>query len=336
MTRPAAETITVLRVRGRRLAKLIRADGTISDYDAGYRFDLIACPVADLDALHRLLDRLLHRPDCAVVRGVPIDPERCTGVRRLAHADPSTGDQPTLRDVPHQWAALDLDAVERPGSVPAADLPACADCAVRRLPDAFHGVRGIIQASGSHGIKPGVRLRLWYWLSRPTTGSELTRWLRLAPVDPSVFRTVQVIYTAAPVFALGSSDHLRQRMVTLPGDAVVPVPPPAALAPPPPRPPAPMPKTTDAGAGSYALNALTNAASRVQGAGVGKRHDTILREARSLARLISGGLLTRSDVIKTLRDAGVNAGKPEGEIDSVIEWAIDHPSGTALPEDVAR
>ena len=331
------DTLTVIRARGRRLAKFIHADGTIEGYDNAKHFDLFTVPVRDLDELHRLLRRLLLRPDCAVVRGVPIDPNRCTGVRRLAHPDPHTGDQPTLRDLPHLWTALDLDGVERPASAPADDLPACAAAAIQQLPGAIHGARCVVQASASHGIAPGCRLRLWYWLHRAATGAELTRWLRRAPIDRSVFRTVQPIYTAAPNFAPGMSDHLPQRTVILPGEAVVAVPPPEALAPPPPRPPVPMPMPTDAGAGSYAFAALVNAASRVQRAGIGQRHGTILREARSLARhFVSAGLLTRADVANTLRGAGVAVGKPQSEINSLIAWAMDHPSGAALPDRVPR
>jgi hypothetical protein len=331
------DTVTIIRARcGKRLAKRIGANGTIEDYNSAFTFDLIPYPIADLDALERLLCRLLHRPDCAVVRGVPVDRNRCAGVRRLAYPDRRTGELPTLRDMPHEWVALDLDMVERLASVSADDLPACAVAGIERLPGAFHRARCIVQASASHGIKPGSRLRLWLWLDRPTTGAELTRWLRCAPVDPAVFRTAQLIYTSAPVFAPGVCDHLAQRIVTLPGNAVVPVPPPTALAPPPPRPPRPMPKPTNAGAGTYAFTALVNAASRVQSAGVGQRHDTILREARSLARFVSAGLLTLNDVRATLRGVGATAGKQESEIDSVISWAMEHPSGAALPEGVIR
>jgi hypothetical protein len=179
-------------------------------------------------------------------------------------------------------------------------------------------------------------LRLWFWLYRQTTSAELKRWLRGTPADPSVFRVVQPIYTAAPVFAPGVSDHLPQRIVALPGRAAVSVPARDALAPPPPRPQEPMPEPTAAGAGRYAFAALTSAASGVQRAGVGQRHDTILSEARGLARFVTAGLLTASTVAETLRRAGVNAGKPEDEIDSIIAWAADHPSGTSLPEGATR
>jgi hypothetical protein len=331
------DTITIIRARrGKRLAKLIRADGVIEDYDSSFTYDLFPHPVADLDALHRLLHHLLHRPDCAAVRGVPIDPGRSANVRRLAFTCKRTGEAPTLRPEPHAWIALDLDGVERPESVLPSDLIGCAAAAVQRLPAAFHGVRCIVQASASHGIKPGCRLRLWYWLDRFTSDAELKRWLHGTAADPSVFCTVQPIYTAAPLFAPGVHDHLPQRITVLHGKALVPVPSREALAPPPPRPVAPMPAAGSPGSGGYAAAALNNAAVRVQNAPIGNRHARILREARGLARFITAGLLNTRDVTATLRGAGENAGKPTDEIDSIIEWAIEHPSGVALPEGIAR
>ena len=331
------DTLTIIRARrGRRLAKLIRADGTVEDYNSAYRIDLLPQPVADLDTLHGLLVRLLPRPDCAVVRGVPIDAENCRAVRRLAYADKKTGDLPTLRPEPHTWVALDLDGVERPDTVPAVDLAGCAAVAIQRLPAAFHGARCIVQASASHGVKPGCRLRLWYWLDRFATDAELTRWLRGTPCDPSVFRTVQPIYSAAPVFAAGVRDHLPTRIMSLPGASVVAVPPPDALKPPARvHPAAPLPDPGDTRAARYAFAALVNAAMRVRQASIGQRHPTILGAARGLARFIDAGLLDKGNVVRVLRDAGQDIDKPADEIDSIIEWAMAHPSVAALPQGVA-
>jgi hypothetical protein len=211
-----SESLTIIRSHSRRLAKLIHADGTIEGYDEAKHFDLFNWPVGDLADVHRLLCHLRHRSDCAVVRGAIADSERVRHVRRLAHADPKTGDRPTLRDVAHCWLALDMEGVDRPDDVPAADLKRSACEAIGRLPEAFHGAECIAQATASHGIKPGCRVRLWYWLSSPASGRELTRWLRHTPADPSVFRAAQPIYTAAPVFAPGTGDHLPQRMMVLP------------------------------------------------------------------------------------------------------------------------
>jgi hypothetical protein len=190
------------------------------------------------------------------------------------------------------------------------------------------------QASGSHGIKPGCRLRLWYWLDRPATDTKLKRWLRATPADLSVFRTVQPIYTAAPVFQCRVRDHLPVRLAILPDAELVAVPAPEALKPPPPRPPAPLPQPGDTRAARYASAALRNATSRIHAAGIGRRHGRILQEARGLARFIAAGLLTARTVSDALIGAGCAAGKPEDEIAAVIEWAIAHPSVAALPETV--
>ena len=318
-----SDTITILRARrGKRLAKLIRADGTIEDYDAAARFDLFEMPVADLDAVHRFLLQLLHRPDCCIVRGVPIDPARTVNVRRLAHPDPETGDLATLRDASHCWVALDMDGVERPLGVPAADLRGCAAEAVQRLPVAFPGARCIVQASASHGIKPGRRLRLWYWLTRPTTGTELTRWLAGAPTDLSVFRPAQPIYTAAPVFTPGLQDHLPRRIAGLPGEPVVAVPPPEALQPPPPI--APRPFTMPAGGDRvrrYAIGALRRAVQRVASAPEGQRNDALNVETFSLARFIPD-VLTAAEVANALAIGARHAGLTERETAATLVSAL--------------
>jgi hypothetical protein len=331
-----SDSLTVIRAHGRRLAKLIRRDGTIEGYDEAKHFDLFNWPVGDLADVHRLLCHLRHRADCAIVRGAIADSERVRHVRRLAHADPKTGDIPTLRDVARRWLALDMEGVDRPADVLAADLARSACEAIGHLPAAFDGVECIAQATASHGIKPGCRVRLWYWLTRPTTGRELTRWLRHAPADPSVFRAVQPIYTAAPVFAPGANDHLPLRMTMLPGTKVVSVPPLQIIEPAKRVAVRSLPTAGATGAARYAFAALTNAAVRIRQAGVGKRHPTILREARSLARFVGAGLLTESSIAEVLRSSGQDIGMPEEEIGAIIAWAMEHPSAVTIPEHDGR
>jgi hypothetical protein len=323
------DAITIIRSRHLLLTKRIYANGR-TEPDGNVRIiDLYQRPIADLDELAALIGKLIAAPHYAVVFGAIADPERTRHVRRLAYADKKTGDQATLCAVPHRWCAIDVDGVARPEHLPAYDLTACAAHAIQRLPSAFHGVRCIVQATASHGIKPGCRLRLWYWLSRPATGRELTTWLRNAPADPSVFRVAQPIYTAAPVFAAGARDHLPERMIMLPGTTSVPLPFSKALQP---LPPQPMPTAGIGGAARYAFAALTNAAIRIGQAHVGQRHSTILREARGLARLVAAGLLTGSNVAEVLRNSGQDVGTPAGEIDAIIAWAMAHPYSANLPE----
>lgn len=227
------ETLTVLRAHGRRLAKAVRGDGSFEDYGLARTVDLAEVEVDGLDALEALLRRLDRRPDCCVVRGAIADPARVKGVRRLLHRDGD--DAPTLREVPRRWLALDFDSLPRPDWLDPTDLLGCACVAIEALPEEFRRVRFIVQATSGHGLKPGIRLRLWCWLSRPTTGAELKYWLREAPVDRSIFGAAQVIYTAAPIFLPGAFDPLPARIDVVPGDAELLVPPPRRLRPPKPR-----------------------------------------------------------------------------------------------------
>ena len=109
-----SDTVTILRARGRRLAKLILPDGTIQSYDSARTFDMTTRTVVDLATLGALLETLLPRPDCAVVRGQPVGPVH--GVRRLVHPDAKTGDAPTLLDTPRRWLALDMEGIALPAT----------------------------------------------------------------------------------------------------------------------------------------------------------------------------------------------------------------------------
>jgi hypothetical protein len=331
------DTLTAIRARSRRLAKLIRADGTVEGYDDAKHFDLFTVSIPDLDGLHRLLRRLLDRPDCAVIRGEIANPDRVLRVRRLLYPDKKTGDVPTLRGVARQWLALDIEGVPRPEQVAATDLDGCATEAIERLPVAFRGARCIVQASGSHGIKPGVRLRLWYWLARPTTGAELKRWLHGAPADSSVFGAIQPIYTAAPVFAPGIRDHLPQRIIERSGQPLVAVPSPEELLPSS-RTEAtvrPVLRRGSARADLYVRAALTKAGKRIITSG--QRHPAILSEACGLARLVKAGLLGRSELKSLLWQAAQQAGKDdEAEIDRILDFGLSHADTTPLPAGIAN
>ena len=324
-----ADALTIIRAQGRRLAKLVRPCGAIEGYDAARVVNLYPRDLLDLAALNDLLHELLRRPDCCVVRGAIRDPARTDRVRRLLHDDTRTGDAASLAEAPRHWLALDMDAVPLPLNMAPADLGGCAAAAVALLPPAFTGAACIAQATASHGIKPGARLRLWFWCDRALSGAECKRWLAAAPVDHSVFGAAQPIYTAAPVFADGAAEHLPHRLLALPGRASL-VAPDAAILAAPRRPPAPSPPT---GAGSgYALAALVRAAARIGGASEGSRHDTAKAAAWGLARLVRAGLLTEAEVMRTIGSALAAAGKDAAEGEAIAAWAVAHRRDGILPQ----
>jgi hypothetical protein len=316
------DSIVVIRSRYLRLAKTIHVDGTIEAYGQAKRIDLFDVPLPNLDTLCDLLVRLLPRSSCAVVFGSIIDLSRTRGVRRLAYPDPETDDQPTLRAVAHWWCAFDFDGVERPESVPASDLAACATLATAHLPREFHGVRCIVQASASHGIKPGCRLRLWFWLSRPTTGDELGFWLKGWPVDPCTFRAAQPIYTGAPVF-VGREDHLPCRIVDIPGAPFVSVPSPEALRPAR-RPDAPvMPDDRVATSDSDVPAFIDATLDRLRGAGDNGKHYALRSAARLLGGIQAQAGFADSEAVQWLMDALPRTAKDMKAAEKTARWGLD-------------
>ena len=337
MTAPEwTDHITIMQARGdKRLAKLHRADGTTAAYDEAWTYDAQVVPVAGLLDLFHLLQWLLPRPNRCVVRGEPVGELR--GIRRLVHHCKKTDMPPTLQDVPRRWLAVDWDGLDRPANVSAHDLEACGDAALNTMPEVFRQAGCIIQASASHGIKDGLRLRGWFWCDRPMTTRELMRWLAGTPCDPSVWRPVQPIYTARPMFGPGRAEHLPQRIHMMAGSPEEPwlvCPSAEELADPPAKPPTePMKVARGEQAEAYAYASLVSAANAIIGAKEGTRHDTIIAECRSLGRLVKAGLLPEKHLSEVVKKAAERAGKKDlAEVESCIEWGLANPSAAKLPE----
>jgi hypothetical protein len=291
------DTITVLRARGRRLAKLVGRDGRIVSYDEAKHFDLSEIPVDGLDHFEQDLRRLLHQPNRCIVRGGIADPGRVTSVRRLLH--PDDAELPTLVEVPRCWLPLDFDKLTRPADVAVEDLAACATIAIAALPSEFHAARCLVQATASHGFKPGLRLRLWFWLDRPVGTAELKRWLSAVPVDHAVFNPAQIIYTAAPVFDW-THDPLPTRLMRLRGAACVTVP---AL-PKPERTSPAKPVKPSRGLSPYGDAALDGACRRIINAPAGEQEATLNGEGFSIGRLVGAGAMPERLARKALVWAG--------------------------------
>ncbi|MFT8247253.1 hypothetical protein [Roseomonas sp. BN140053] len=315
--------LTRITTRGPRLCKTIHADGTTEGYGLAKHVDLVPVLAPDRATLLLLLSELRGRERQGLLRGAIAQPWHRHNVRRLMHRDPETGDEPTILDVPRSWVALDCDGIPAPAGTDPRDLAECGTIARGMLPAAFHAAACVVQATASHGIKPGLRLRLWFHLERPLIGAMCQRWLRDVPgLDRSTLRAAQVCYTAAPVF-VGMADPLPTRLAELPGEERVPCPAPEQLMPPPRPEPNPAALTRGAGGGDrYAWAALTRACTNIATAPVDSRHPTAVSEAWSLARLVVAGLLTGDEVVRAVDGALQQAGKPAGEGSAIAAWAV--------------
>jgi hypothetical protein len=314
-----SDSITILHARGRRLAKAVRADGEIEGYDSAKTFDLFEVEVTDLNAIESLLRRLEHRRDRSVVRGGIADPARVKGVRRLLYRDPESDDEPTLCEVPRRWLALDFDTLPLPAGVEPEDLIGCGRTAIESLPEEFFWVRTVVQATAGHGLKPGLRLRLWYWLDRPVCGDELKHWLQCVPVDRSVFGAVQVIYTAAPIFLPGAFDPLSTRIAVIPGAEAVIVPTPDRFQPPP-RPIA----LNHSGEDDFNGRAIEGLIRSVAQAGNGNRNSMLYWASRCMARKVALHAIDQETARDLLEEAAQAAGLQPNEAAATVRSGLRH------------
>ncbi len=168
--------------------------------------------ISDLAAAAAILDACPH--NAFLVRGsTSLDtiPYR----RHKAHgAEPAT-----LHATAHRLLPIDID--DEHSGLDGRDVEACARAHRALLPPAFHAAACFAQATSSAGVKPGSRIRLWFWCDREVSDRDAKTWLRGTVPDLSIYSPSQPIYCARPRFD-GIPDPLegRARSIMLPGGVV--------------------------------------------------------------------------------------------------------------------
>lgn len=223
-----SDTVTILRSPGRYATKqfTMGADGKIVSrgYDEAKHFRVFERTVSSLATLGALLDRVSIDPFSTIIRARPIEGIDREHSRRLLHADRTTGDPATFQECARRWLLLDIDGIKEAPPCKGDDGAGIARWLLGHLPEEFATASHWWAFTSSAGIKPGVRMRLAFWLERAVDQWELDAWFAGTPVDCVVFRPVQVIYLATPIFR-GMSDPVERRSgVCLDGDLVVGVP----------------------------------------------------------------------------------------------------------------
>jgi hypothetical protein len=266
--------------------------------------------VASFDDLARVLGALVGEPKWYAVRGRVRD-----GVDKAACRRTHVND-PTLAPAAHRWLVLDLDHVDdavAPETF-AADPGRYAAATRARLPSAFHAVRAFWMATSSAGFKPGVRLRMAFWLDRSLSDDECKAWiagwaLQISTdgkaVDTAIFTPSQPHYTAAPVFD-GVADPVPAglRWGVLAGEVDT-VAVPSELTP-----------------GSGAFDALERARRKIERLEEGERRNALNRTAFALAQRYGEDELPAKRIEDTLFSAGAIAGLPDGELQFTIANAV--------------
>src|SRR4051794_12358768 len=180
MTGAPIDTFTVLTTKGPLATKRIVASPNgppkIEDYGRAQRFSFDEWDVSSFDEMAAALTALQHRERSFVVRGKPAKGiKRSDSPRRLR---PRSGEPATLIPQPRFWLPLDMDSVPCPAGIDSIFEPdAVVEHVVELLPEEFHGVSVFWCFTSGHGIKPGIRIRLWFWLDRPVSDADIKTWL---------------------------------------------------------------------------------------------------------------------------------------------------------------
>ncbi|MFH5927038.1 hypothetical protein [Roseomonas xinghualingensis] len=296
-----AHAVTVLHAPGDRLRK-IASHGAVTTPTPPRLFDVEMAHARDLSALLALLMRLDRDPARCIIRAAPTDRGHVRGVRRTLHPDAETGELPAFRDAPRAWAGLDVDSLPTPPDFGPRDLHAAAAAIRSALPPGLREAGMIVAATAGAGIKPGIRARAWFVLSRPCLGADLAAWLggAVTGLDPSTLRPVQIHYTSRPSI-IGGADPFPERLLMLDGPPATP--PPLDAFRRPPAPPGIARWDSDPGHSNRAVERFAGLLRTVANAVNGQRHPTLFWAACRAGEMVAAGALGREAAADALASA---------------------------------
>lgn len=314
----AADAITVLtcpptRRAAKRIVGRVGGGVAVEDYACGMHFAVTERPVASILDLAHELDDISTDHRAFVIRGQPladIDRERC---RRLLYKH-EDGTPPMFREVPRRWAILDFDNVPGAYRFDPRDGALTGVHCRSLLPAPWQRCSCWWSLSASAGFRPGVRIKLGFWLARPSTGRELERHLAGAPIDASTLRPVQPIFVAKPILVNLGDPITKRTGLEEDSHATVALPELQPEPAPSERPAAPPGRRFVSGASATVAKRRLDALCRaIERAGVGGRHRCLIWAAARAVELDDA--IPRELIAADLIDAARRAGLLDSEAD---------------------
>ena len=224
---PATDFVTRLTCSGALTKQWVRetpkGKPTCIPYDAS-AFNARMVPITGLVELASVLDNLDQHQ--AVIHGGVIGHEIDEVVKCIPRwLYPRSEDAPaTIREASHHWVMMDVDGIQCPdGLDPVAEPERAAAHVISLLPEEFYGAAHWWQLTGSAGFKPGIRMRLAFWMDRKLATSDVKIWLsKVKGLDLSIYTANQLVYAAPPVFHDGIEDPVPRRSGLVEGEVVIP------------------------------------------------------------------------------------------------------------------
>ena len=194
------------------MCKTYTATETIP-YDRAFLFDFTEMEVDGIYEFYQLLNFMENVSHSCIVRGEPINQSK--GIRRKKYGDENG--KATLIDKPLKWILIDLDEeVDLPDGIEQKDIPQWMVKNI--LPELFHDADYVFQFSSSAGISHWTKGHFWFILDEYLDSEQLKRWHSQNDYcDGALFNTVQVHYTAKPIFKDGIVDPVDNRTILFEG-----------------------------------------------------------------------------------------------------------------------
>ena len=174
--------------------------------------------VPDIWKLFEVLKEVSQDPYTSIIRAALRDHVNANGKVFRRKDIKNWGDDAHFEECPRCWGMIDFDDVPLDGIDLIDDPEGTVKRAIQKfLPECYQNVSFVWQLSSSAGIGADnglLRVHIWFIYDRPVGHDELKTYhaLKAPEVDRAVFRTVQVHYIAAPIFAGGITDHLPKRI----------------------------------------------------------------------------------------------------------------------------
>ena len=221
MSKPLDKATILVSRDKKRLNKIFTAhkDGTIekTDYQNAFFFLGEEAPLNNIDDFYNLQKSLINEPYKMIVRGELIDSPGKLIKRRMKNEGAS------IKPMSHHWVMHDIDKLELPPHVSAAEDPEEAfKHAIKTLPEIFWNKTCVWQLSSSQcipnclGEEPPNTLsgHIAFWCDRKISDEEWKTYFKSQPsysVDLALYNPIQAHYTCAPDFE-NMDDPLHKRL----------------------------------------------------------------------------------------------------------------------------
>ena len=225
MSEASVSPIAVLTAPEHFMTKRFRLGGDgnleVVPYGQAKYFEVEIHNISGIKELSALLSKWESEEHRFIIRGeLADDVDLSMRVRRKMRTEGGIPNEEPFLDSPQPWLMLDVDKHLLPDNISLLEEPERAiHHLIEQLPTEFHRAKVHWQLSSSAGVrdKNHISAHLFYWLDQPISNEVLRRWGKAVNaessrrlIDTALFSSVQIHYTAAPIFEDGVNNPFKE------------------------------------------------------------------------------------------------------------------------------